>query len=237
MLIHLLSMSTLDILINDIILNITNFLNTYDKLMFLSITKNQHMLKDKICYEDKIVIGEILTLWYYDRFTNISIELFNRKLPTLITHLTIGRNFKQDIIDCIPNSVTHLTFGDSFSQTIKDCVKIPKSVTHLTLDEYWKQHGKDFMPDSITHLTIKSIHNINIKNCMSNSITHLAIYGSFNKDIKGCIPNSVTHLTFGDEFDQDIEGCIPESVIELCLPKETYSSVMNIHDNCKIILI
>ena len=151
--------------IDDVIIYITTFLDIPNRLKFLSLSKNLHILKDKINYDDKINFDLINKLWYYDRFTNVVTNYAISVFPKFINHLTFGWSFNQDIKDCIPNSVTHLTFDDDFNQDIKDC--IPNSVTHLTFGNYFNQ---------------------NIKDCIPNSVTHLTFGYNFNQDIKDCIP-------------------------------------------------
>ena len=83
------SISILDILISDIIINIASFLNTFNKVKFLSLSKNLHILKDRINYDTKIKLYKICKLWYYDRFTNIIVSNSTRNynLPKSIINL------------------------------------------------------------------------------------------------------------------------------------------------------
>src|SRR5579872_2704116 len=136
-------MSVLDILINDIIIKITTFLRTCDKVMFLSISKDLHFLKDKIYYDKKIRLRKICNLWYYDNFTNIIVgnTSYKYKLPKSVNHLTFYWEFNKDVKGYIPNSITHLTLGDNFNRDIKGC--IPNSVTHLNLGWEFDQDIKD----------------------------------------------------------------------------------------------
>ena len=114
---------------NDIYCYICSFLRDLDKLNFLSVSSDMHILKSKIFFNDYVHINNIFDIWYFDRFTHIITDRLV-KYPKCLTHLTFGDDFNQDIKDCIPISVTHLTFGYYFNQNIKDC--IPISVTHLT---------------------------------------------------------------------------------------------------------
>src|SRR5579872_6228717 len=205
----------MNMLINDVIYNIISFLNNYGKIMFLSVTKNTHILKDRIYYDDVIDIDKILILWYYDRFTNVRTDVIPLKFPKLITHMVFYPSYGKyvNLKDRIPNSVTHLTFGYYFNQDIKDC--IPNSVTHLTFGAFFNQDIKECIPNSVTHLTFGVSFNQDIKEYIPYSVTHLTFGINFNKDIKECIPNSVTHLTFGSKFNKDIKDCIPTSITHL----------------------
>src|SRR5579872_7564383 len=98
-------MSILDIMISDCIISITKFLNDKENLRFLSISKDLHLLKDKINYDDEINIDRIHQLWYYDRFTNIMAHHLLYKFPKSITHLEFDDKFDQNIKECIPTSV------------------------------------------------------------------------------------------------------------------------------------
>src|SRR5579872_5592762 len=116
-------MSILDILINDIIIYIVPFLKTYDKLMFLSSSKDLHHLKDKVTYDYMVNIRRIQRLWYYGKFTNIyTNDIGNFKFPISINRLTFSNNFNKDIKGMIPDTITHLTFGDNFDQNIEECI-------------------------------------------------------------------------------------------------------------------
>src|SRR5579872_3691428 len=152
-------MSMLDILTNDTIIYTMSFLNDYDKILFLSLCKNLHLLKDKIYYCDKVNIYKIHDIWYFDRFTNITryspdvdYYYYKPKLPKSINHLIFSNNFsgKNMIKGRIPNSITHLTFGNLFNDDIKDC--IPNSVIHLTFGSCFNQNIKGCIPNSVTHL-------------------------------------------------------------------------------------
>src|SRR5688572_14969247 len=105
----------MDTLITDIILLLTNSLDDINKIKLLSVTKSYHELKNKIIYNNKIKYNKINHLWYYDRFINVVVNKITI-LPKLITHLTFGYLFNQDIKGSIPESVTHLTFGSHFNQ-------------------------------------------------------------------------------------------------------------------------
>ena len=174
-------MNILDIVISDIIIKIASFLNTFDKLKFLSITNDLHLLKNRTYYDKRIAFHKIYKLWYYDRFTNIVVGKSGQKykLPTSIIKLTFRWNFKNNIKEYIPNSITHLTLSSTFNKDIEGCI-----------------------PNSVTHLTFGNVFNQNIKDCIPNSVTHLTFGNAFNQNIKDCIPNSVTHLTFGYNFNQ-----------------------------------
>src|SRR5579872_6469704 len=99
------SMSTnmLDVLITDIIIHITTFLNNHEKIKFLSVSKKSHTLKNKIYYYSltPININKIHDLHYHDRFTNVHVcnyyfPLFleKYKFSKSITHLTFCTDFK-----------------------------------------------------------------------------------------------------------------------------------------------
>src|SRR5579872_6693746 len=132
----------MDILTIDSIIDITIYLNDKDKIKFLSSSKELHILKDKVHYNDQIYIGDINDLWYFDRFTNIHISNSNYRypIPNSIIKLSLRYYFYADIKGYIPNTVTHLTFGGYFNQNIEGC--IPTSVTHLTFGHYFNKKIK-----------------------------------------------------------------------------------------------
>src|SRR5579872_5262412 len=117
-------------IIDDIIIYITNYLDDESKIMFLSVTNQLHSLKNKIYYDEEVMVSDIHNLLYYDRFRNVMVENAY-KLPKSVTHVTLTYYFKDDDIEgLIPDSVTHLTFSHHFNRSIEGC--IPKSVTQLT---------------------------------------------------------------------------------------------------------
>ena len=99
----------MDVLIIDTIINIVFYLCDKDKIKFLSLSKELHILKNKVYYDDVVSTDEICHLSYYDRFTTI-ISDTKYKLPASVTHLTFGYYFDNNRLYIIPISVTHLTF-------------------------------------------------------------------------------------------------------------------------------
>ncbi|AVG45964.1 F-box and FNIP repeat-containing [Acanthamoeba polyphaga mimivirus] len=191
-------MSLSNILNDDVIMCILEYLNDIDKMNFLSVDLRLHSFVNHIWFNGIYDYKLIRELPYLDRFKHIKYETNIINIPKCITHLIFGLFFNQSIKGCIPNSVTHLTFGDNFNQNIENC--IPNSVTHLTFGWYFNQ---------------------NIKDCIPNNVSHLKFGWKFNQDIKDCIPNSVTHLKFGYSFNQN-KDCIPDSVTHLTLNKQFY---------------
>src|SRR5579872_4220672 len=115
------TISIIDILFSDNIMDIVSYLTIKEKIKFLSLAKDLHSLKDKIHYHDIVYIGKIYHLWYYDRFTHVIVNYIQYKLPNSITHLTFDDYFNTTINEYIhiPKTMTHLTFGWEFNQNIK----------------------------------------------------------------------------------------------------------------------
>ncbi|AFX92266.1 putative F-box and FNIP repeat-containing protein [Megavirus courdo11] len=159
-------MSQFDVLNDDVIMYILEYLNDMDKIRFLSVDLRLHNFINYIWFNEIYDYILIKGLPYLDRFKYIKYETNTINIPKRITHLTFGREFDQNIKGCIPNSVTHLIFGEYFNQDIKDC--IPNSVTHLTFGFYFDRNIKDCIrvrihaerialrciPDSVIHLTL-----------------------------------------------------------------------------------
>ena len=128
---------------NDIYCYICSFSRNRDKLNFLSVSSVLHTLKFEVYFNDCVHINKIISVQYFDRFTNIITDQLSI-YPKCILHLTFGQIFNQDIKGCIPPSVTHLIFGEKFNYDIKDC--IPSSVTHLTFGGKFNQDIKGCIP-------------------------------------------------------------------------------------------
>src|SRR5579872_4754263 len=109
----------MEFILDDIIIVITSFLDDKDKISFLSLTKKLHLLKNKVYYNEKVYIDNIIKLSYYDMFTVILTNNVNYKFPKFMTHLIFAYGFNQKIRKYIPNSVAHLTFCDKFNQKIR----------------------------------------------------------------------------------------------------------------------
>src|SRR5581483_2897388 len=132
LLIHFLMSDIFDNINVDIVLLICNFLDDIDKLNFLSISKDFHMLKTYVSFHNNCSLSKIHKLSYLNSFRNV-VVIDSKYLHLIskmnITNLSFGWDFDEDIKGAIPNSVTYLKFGVSFNQNIKGA--IPNSVTHL----------------------------------------------------------------------------------------------------------
>jgi len=180
-----------------------SYLDDYDKIQLMMITKKYYSLRFKFTFNNKVKYSLVEYLSYYDSFTNLIINNNDLILPKKIKYLTFGENFNQSIKGCIPNSVTHLTFDWKFDQSIEGC--IPNSVTHLTFGRNFDQPIEGCIPKSVTYLSFGRNFNQPIEVCIPNSVTapRLALCTKYR---------GVTHLTFGYIFNQSIKDCIPNSV-------------------------
>ena len=122
----------MELLIDDVIVFITTYLNDKDKISFLSTTKKLNTLKTKVYYDTLIHVNKIKDLQYYDMFINVKINDIRYGLPKSSTSVNFDMLFDYDIKDYIHKNVTHMIFCKNciFNQNIKDF--IPNSVTHLT---------------------------------------------------------------------------------------------------------
>ncbi|AGD92011.1 putative F-box and FNIP repeat-containing protein [Megavirus lba] len=214
-------MASFDILNDDVIMCILEYLNDFDKMNFLSINIKLYNFINNIWFYGVYDYKLIKELPYLERFKYVEYESNSKIIPNYVTHLTFGYYFNKNIKDCIPNSVTHLTFGKNFNKNIREC--IPNSVTHLTFGWDFNQNIKGCIPNSVTHLKFGYYFNQNIKDCIPDSVHYLEFGWCFNKKIKDCIPNSVTHLIFGHCFNQNIKDCIrarihAEQIALRCIP-------------------
>src|SRR5579872_2961601 len=87
---YYISMNILDYLINDVLINIMSFLNSPNKLKFLSSSKDLHALKNKVHFGDNVDIEKIHKLWYFNSFTNIAIDSTTYELPKSINRLVMN---------------------------------------------------------------------------------------------------------------------------------------------------
>ncbi len=140
----------MNILIEDIIIEILSYVDDNNKIDFLSINSEFHLLKLRIKFTNNIDSFKINHLFYYDNFTNIFFhDKFNGdistiRFPSSMNSLTFGNNFDHRIDNCILLSVTHLSFGCCFNQKIDGY--IPGRVTHLILGDNFNQKIADCIP-------------------------------------------------------------------------------------------
>ena len=227
-----------DIIIDDVFIYITTFLNNKDKMAFLSTSQHLNFLKNKIYYNTYVRQHKICNLPYYDRFTNIGVCDITHRLPLVVTNLSFNNDFyhnyenKEDfksvdevnqyvdkltayIKEYIPNSVKYISFGHLFEGSIKNCV--PDSVTHLSIGEcLW--HSSIFDIDSTQmHDNTNNNSNNSIMYPYNDTSNTSNIFNNrckqINQKLKENIPNSVTHLDFYFSVDsEDIRQSIPKSI-------------------------
>ena len=208
---------------NDIIIYICQFVSNCTKVKFLSANRELHMMKNKVPYNEMVLLDRISNFWYRDQIMHICVDvMYFDILPKYITHITFGHYFNRNMqcfnrnMQCfIPSTVTHVKFGCFFNQDIKDC--IPLNVTHLTFGFHFNKDIRDCIPSNVTHLKFGHYFNQDIRDCIPHNVTHLTFGYYFDRDIENCIPFSVTHLKFGAGFKRDIRGCLPPNVKYLTL--------------------
>lgn len=100
------------------------------------------------------------------------------KIPTGITHLTLGNSYRSSLKNILPNSLTHITFGDNFNESLENI--IPSNIKALKFGFSFNQSITGFIP---------------------NGTTHLFFDWMFDKQITGNIPSSVIYLDVGRTTD------------------------------------
>jgi len=197
---NFLSFNNNSYIFNDIIFEICNHINDKDKIMFLSVCKHCHMLKNNLLYYNVVLIDNISRLWYFNRFTEIII-IFD-----------IGK---------IPDQVRKIYYGNFVDGHINVKIPIPwKSIkSYGSFDDFI---NKKF-PSSLTHLFFGTWFNTKISTPIPNTITHIIFCTSYDQPIdKDILPNSLTHIIFGKHFDQTIDN-LPKSIITLGLPGKHFN--------------
>lgn len=165
-------------ILNDVILEICKYLGDTEKTQFLSVTKHTDTLKDKIFYDDLIIVDKISQLWYFDKFTKIIVIFDIGKIPKNIKELYLGNFLDKHINAKIPAIWKNIRSYGVFTKL-------------LTMD----------MP-YLTHLYFGTYYNYPIY-FLPQTITHLSFGNQFNEEVE-CIPFTVTHLYFGKNFDKPI---------------------------------
>jgi hypothetical protein len=229
---------------------ISEFLKDKQKIYLTMTSKRMDVTKHKFIYYKKIRIDTISRLSYFDNFASVKIcsledklpkyvkwvyylSCRSEKIPTYITHLTLGRSFNKKIT--VPPSLIYTKFGRNFNQSINDC--IPSSVTHLTFGDDFNQPINNCIPSSVTHLKFGSCFNQSINGCIPQSVKRLEFGYFFNQPIKDCIPPLVTDLILSYHFNQSIEGCIPSSVTYIAFGYFFRQSINNLPMSVKRIVL
>jgi len=216
----------------DAILKITDFLSDRDKMQLTMISMSMDVLKYRLMYREKIHIGKIVELPYFDNFECVELSKIVNMYPKYVKYVYFkATSGNLSLLHSAP--ITHLSFSENFNKSIK--YKIPPSVTHLRFNRYFNKEIKNDIPQSVTHLTFGHAFNQPIDN-IPPSITHLILGKSFNKystfpqiiniiylKLGRCyfhheldtLP-SIKYLEF-DRFDFSIYKCIPQSVTHLIL--------------------
>lgn len=118
-----------------------------------------------------------------------------------MTHLTLGKYFKQTIKNVLPPTVKYLTVEEDMYDIIKNI--IPSTVTNIIPNyKYFSVHpGTYEIPANVTRLIFEDEFNQKIKKGQIPQSGVYLIFGrEFNQNIKSIIPTNVTHLTFGDNL-------------------------------------
>jgi len=138
-------------------------------------------------------------------------------IPSTVTKLSIDT--EQLFNNSIPSSITDLYLGGNFRKSLSKSLsnRIPETVKKLTFDASFNQNIIGCIPSSVTELYFGYLFNQSIEGCLPTSIKKLVFGCNFNQPIKDSIPSSVIYLSFGNVFCQSIKNCIPPSVIELHL--------------------
>uniref|UniRef100_A0A6C0C8Q4 F-box and FNIP repeat-containing protein n=1 Tax=viral metagenome TaxID=1070528 RepID=A0A6C0C8Q4_9ZZZZ len=220
----------------DLIEKICEELSDKDKIRFMTTSNAMNELKYRFMFNEKIHIGKIESLPYYNNFINVEVDdiicncFRNNQCDNIlqisknVTHLTISQKYQYNEIGYIPISqnivipynIIDLTVDYWLDLTIKFHV-LPK-ITHLTFGTLFDRPIKDKIPNSVTHLVFGRKFNQPIDYVIPNSVTHIKFGFCFNKPIKNCIPESVTHLTFGYAFKQALDD-LPTSVTYIALSR------------------
>jgi hypothetical protein len=186
----------------DLALQISETLTNREKILLSMTSKYFNQLKYQFIYREKINMGKILKLSYFDNFEMVEINDtmcmvgYADRIPKNAKFIYHKTGETQ-----IPKYVTHLTFKDEFNQSIVNC--IPASVTHLTFGFHFNQSIVNSIPALVTHLTFGYGFNQPIINAIPESVSHLKFGRHFDKSF-GRILESVTHLTIGDKFSDTL---------------------------------
>ncbi|AKI79051.1 putative FNIP repeat-containing protein [Acanthamoeba polyphaga mimivirus] len=153
-------MSILQILDNDVLRNIIDYLDLKYETTFVSTCQYLYYYRKtfrRIYRLEKIIVFELKNSDHIipENTTHLVIT-FNQpigkiNIPKNVSRLTFCPQFNKSIDD-IPSTITHLLLGAAFNGEVSN---IPTSVAHLKLDVSFKRKLSE-IPLSVTHLTLNS---------------------------------------------------------------------------------
>jgi hypothetical protein len=126
---------------NDVIVYICDFLSDVDKLAYLSINNNMHLLKINVIFHTNIHIDQIIHLKYYDRFTNI-VAGDCSILPLNTKKLVLTNTYTENINNLIPLNVLYLTFKEEPIYDITE--NFPTNIIHANIENSKEIPHKNF---------------------------------------------------------------------------------------------
>ncbi|QGR54348.1 fnip repeat-containing protein [Moumouvirus maliensis] len=211
-LLNLINSLMFDVIYDDIIFYLFQFLEDKDKINFCDTSKRLYLFKKYLIFNNVHDYYDILNS-SYGKFTKIKYYAHTKNIPNGVTHLIFRDRFNEPLENCIPKSVTHITFGKTFNQSLEGC--LPDNVYYLKLGSHFNRSIKANILKNITHLEFGFFFNKPILESLPPNLTHLKFGRHFNKSIKDCIPESVTYLKFGCNYNQSIDKCIPNNVKHL----------------------
>ena len=149
-------------LCSDIIVLLCKYSTNREKINLSMACTRLDKLKCVFMYCEKIHIGKILKLSFFDNFESVQISNETYEYPKNVKEVHLRTETTN-----IPEGVTHLKFGYDFNEPIENI--IPQSVIHLIFGACFDQPIKDNLPQCLKYLELGWIFNQPIENSISSS--------------------------------------------------------------------
>lgn len=217
-------------LLEELVIHVTTFLPTSDKLCVLSTCRVLRLFKNKLLYTDLVWYYRVRHLSYRDRFTRVIVtsiinfsinvteiqfaDCFNEpigKLPTNLISLTLGTNFNQPIVGSLPPNLLYLQFGHSFNRSIQGA--LPPKLISLRFGHAFNCPIAGYLPPNLRFLFLQEKFNRTIQLALPPNLVILRFFGNFKKPIVDPFPPNLIYLRIPCFYDYPIKKTfIPPSM-------------------------
>ncbi|AGC02382.1 FNIP repeat-containing protein [Acanthamoeba polyphaga moumouvirus] len=139
----------LDIICDDIIFYLLQFLEDKDKINLCDTSKRLSLFKKNFVFDEIYDYYDIINT-SYGKFTKIKYYAHTINIPDGITHLIFRDRFNESVKNCIPKTVTHITFGKTFNQSLEGCLS--DNIQYLKFDSHFNRPINGCIPKSVKYL-------------------------------------------------------------------------------------
>lgn len=147
-------------------------------------------------------------------------------LPPRLTHLTLGRDFNQDVAPgSLPATLRFLEFGTHFERWLRPG-SLPEGLEVLKLGVYFDSSLDWCLPPNLRELELSLYFNQPFQGPLPASLQRLKTSSSFNQSLEGVLPAGLKYLQLGTNFEQEVSSW-PPALDELHLSCAEYCPIIS----------